>query len=479
MGLFTLGLAGCVNIDEDPYSVDCDQFPTHPECLTDIDPDDPDGPGIINVLDEFPTEEITITFWHVYGEDKSALLDELIADFEELHPNVTIDSLSQGSYTDIRNFTNNAISSGGELPTIVIGYPDHVTEYLKGDAVIPLDDFIKSETWGVDLDDFIDSYLEENSQYRNGLYYSFPYSKSTEMMVYNKDIIEYHAAAIEAALGEPFPTERPLTWAELDLLRPILVDPNWTAGDDTSCKYLINYDSEDNFFINNVRMWQGGYTNSDGDILIQNANTIAMLNYVKERFQNNTMVVPVKWEGADYGSDYFIDGEVCMSVGSTAGINYNIPSDGSFEVGVTPIPQYDPENMSAVQQGPNILIMKKTSDAERLVAWEFIKYLINPVNTARWAMDTGYLPVRYSGYDSEVYQEFLLIDDINDSQYYFAKAAYAASLQREYQAFDPAFAGAYTSSDAREAADVAMKALYGVYTVTEVVEDMLASLNAD
>lgn len=491
LGLFTLGMAGCVQIDDDPYTVDCVQFPTHPDCLEDIDPDDPEGPGIVNVLDTFPTEEITITFWHVYGEGKSALLDELIAEFEELHPNVTIDSLSQGSYVDIRDFTNNAIASGGELPTIVIGYPDHVAEYLKGDAVIPLDDFIKSTEWGVDLDDFIDSYLEENTQYKNGLMYSFPYSKSTEMMVYNQDIIEHHATAIEAALGEPFPTDRPLTWAELDLLTDILVDPNWDDNDPTPymCEFLINYDSAANFFINNVRMWDGGYTNSEGQILVQNANTNAMLQYVANRFREHTMVIPVEWS-ADYGSEFFINGEICMSVGSTAGINYNIPSDGSFVVGVAPVPQYDADHLSAVQQGPNISIMKRgTSDAQRLVAWEFIKYLISSENTAKWAMDTGYLPVRYSGYDSDVYQDFLLIDNMNNSQYYYSKAAQAAALQRDYFEYDPAFAGAYTSSDARDASEIAMNALYALMvspenhaiagSVTEVIQDMLSSLNAD
>ncbi len=494
MGVFSLAMAGCVKIDENPYVVDCEQFPTHPECITDIDPDNPEGPGIVNVLDEFPTEPVTITFWHVYGEGKSALLNELIAEFEELHPNVTIDSLSQGNYTDIRDFTKNAIASGGELPTIVIGYPDHVVEYMKGDAVIPLDDFIKSEKWGVNLDDFITSYVEENTQYQNGLMYSFPYSKSTEMMVYNKDIIEAHAAEIETVLGEPFPEDRPLTWDELDKLADILVDPNWDDDNPTpnKCEFLINYDSAANFFINNVRMWQGGYTNQDGDILVENDNTISMLEYVAQRFYDKTMVVPVEWS-ANYGSEFFINGETCMSVGSTAGINYNIPSDGSFTVGVAPVPQYDMNHPSAVQQGPNISIMKKTTDAQRLVAWEFIKYLISAENTAKWAMDTGYLPVRYSGYESDLYQEFLQIDDMTNSQYYFSKAAQAAALQRDYFEYDPAFAGAYTSSDARDASEIAMNALYGIMalanrngdtpniptSVDTVIQDMLSSLNAN
>jgi len=473
-----MAMAGCVKIDEDPYTVDCDQFPTHPTCLEDVDPDDPEGPGIINVLDTFPTDPVEITFWHVYGADKSLLLNEFIDEFTTAHPNVTITSVSQGNYTDINNNLVQAISSKGSLPTIVIGYPDHVAEYLKGNAVIPLDDFIKSPTWGIDLTDFIDSYLEENQQYPGGYMYSFPYSKSTEMMVYNKDIMDANATAIEAAIGEPFPSDRPLTWAELDLLADVLVDPNWDRNNPTEnkCEALINFDSPANFFINNVRMWQGGYTNIEGDILVNNQKTKDMLTYVQERFDVNTFVLPINWEDSQgYGSTHFIAGDICMSVGSTAGINYNIPPDG-FEVGVAPVPQYDLDHKSAVQQGPNISILSKSTDAQRLVAWEFIKYLITSENTAKWAMDTGYLPVRYSGVNSTEYQDFLAIDSLTNKGYYSSLAAQAAYAQREYYQYDPAFAGAYTSSDARDKADVAMEALFAGNSVQAVIDDMLSQL---
>jgi multiple sugar transport system substrate-binding protein len=156
MGVFAFGLAGCVAIEEDPYEIDCVEFPTHVSCIEDVDPDDPDAPGLINVLDALPAEEIEIVFWHVYGESKGNLLADMIDEFEELYPNVTVTAVSQGDYTSIRTNTLNAITAG-ITPNIVVGYPDHVAGYLKGNAVIPLDDFIKHDTWGVDLTDFIDS----------------------------------------------------------------------------------------------------------------------------------------------------------------------------------------------------------------------------------------------------------------------------------------------------------------------------------
>jgi multiple sugar transport system substrate-binding protein len=470
VGTFALALTGCVTIDEDPYEVDCEQFPTHPECLDDIDPNSDEAPGIINVLETFPTDPIEITFWHVYGESKGALLDTQIQEFltymeDTYSADITIEAVSQGDYTSIRNNTLNAITAG-VTPTVVVGYPDHVAGYLKGNAVVPLDDFILSETWGVDLDDFIDSYLEENQQYAGGYMYSFPYSKSTEMMVYNKDKF--------TANGITVPEDGSITWAMLDTWADTMV-----GSGANQCEYLINFDSPANFFINSVRQWDGGYTNSEGEILVNNANTIAMLDYVKTRFADKTFALPVAWNES-YGSNNFIAGDVCMSVGSTAGINYNIPSDGSFEVGVAPIPQYDMDNKSAVQQGPNIAIMSNTTDAERLTAWLLIKWLTDADNTAAWAMETGYLPVRYSGYESTDYQAFLSITSLTDRLYYSSRAANAAYLQTGYYDYDPAFAGAVTSSDARAQAEVAMEAIFGGQnSIQDVIDDMLSQLGAN
>ncbi len=456
-----LGLAGCVNIEDEDTDVDCELYPTHIDCYEPVDPDDPDAPGIIPILDELPDEEIEIIFWHVYGTTKEALLLEYIADFEELYPNITVTAEPQGGYEDILDNTIYAIS-GGETPTLLVGYPDHVAGYLNGNAVVPLDDFIKHETWGIDLDDFIDSYIDENRQYEGGLMYSLPYSKSTEMMVFNKTKLE--------ALGQNIPTDRALTFQELEDLAVVMV------GDGPNqCEYLLNYDSAANFFINMVRQFDGGYTNTAGEILVDDPNTIAMLEYIQPLFENNTLALPLAWN-MDYGSANFLAQDVCMTVGSTAGISYNVPQDGAFEIGVAPVPQYDSEHLSAVQQGPNIAIMSFTTDAQRLAAWLFITHVTNTENTARWSMLTGYLPVRYSGYEWDVYEEFLT--DPDPDYKYESMVANAAMLQLDYNDYDPAFAGTYTSSGARLQAEIVMEAIFAGESIQEAIEDMLYQMGA-
>ncbi|MFA5007125.1 MAG: extracellular solute-binding protein [Candidatus Izemoplasmatales bacterium] len=476
------------------------------------------------VYQDLPDDEVEIIFWHIYGQGKTALLDQIIAEFEAMFPNVTITSTSQTDYNTLREKIQMGMGLNPPVvPTMALGYPDHFANYVDGDAAYSLDNFINSniayeitdstssifgETVlvGLDLADFVPSYLAENNQYVGGHYYSVPYSKSTETMVVNVDVLKYHIAEIRA-LGIEISDNgylshtTPLTLEQINqlagVLQSTLVDANEDPVTDVAnkkCAYLINYDSSGNMYINLSRQLGAPYTNSLGEILIDNATTRSMLTYINAMFQNNTMVLPIVFNES-YGSNNFIFGDVCMSVGSTAGVTYNIPElnlpedlsklkFGSFQPDFVQVPQAvtaDDQtvtihagetaftftgDLSSVQQGPNIGIFKNASTTERLYAWLFIKYLTSTDNTARWAMDTGYLPARISAYTSEVpiqmtgtysttYADFLEIAqdfwaadgepdwDVADVRWDFLYKSMVANIarnQNSYYKYDPAFA---------------------------------------
>lgn len=405
----------------------------------------------VTVPDSLGTEEITITFWHTYGQGKSDLLDEMIADFETIYPNITVESESQGNYTDLLSKTKKALgSAGGVKPDVVVGYPDHFAEYMDLGGIIPLDKFIEHADWGVDINDYQPSYVAENAQYAEGMY-SMPYSKSTEMMVYNKTIFD--------ALDITFDENEVITWEYLESIASQVVGTG-----DNQCEFLINYDSASNLFINSSRQWDAGYTNQDGEVLVNNDTTKAMLAYYQGLMDSNILALPMEWE-QNYGSANFLLGDVCMTVGSTAGLTYNNPADrldpaDQFEIGILPIPQFEGKTQSAMQQGPNIAIMESADDLERLASWLLIKHLTNTENTARWAIDTGYLPVTLSGYNSDTYQNFLAGNDLD----YLVEAisANAAYAQIGFNNYDPAFAGIgkISSAKVREEAGYAVETLY-------------------
>ena len=63
--------------------------------------------------------------------------------------------------------------------------------------------------------------------------------------------------------------------------------------------------------------------------------------------------------------------------------------------GMAVIPQADPANPATVLYGPNIAVFK-TNPGQQQAAWEFIRYFTSPEVTAKWALGSGYLPIRKS-----------------------------------------------------------------------------------
>jgi multiple sugar transport system substrate-binding protein len=423
------------------------------------------------------SDPITITLWHAMGEANQALLQKYANSFQLLYPNVTVViPAGVGNYDTLKNNMINAIT-GNAMPSMVQSYPDHVAEYLNGNAVLNLNPYINSAAWGLNgadaLSDIIGSYLEENSQYDAvGTYYSLPFNKSTEVMIYNKTAFD----ALDIA--------EPVTWQDVIAAAPALktygdaiaeakvraANPLMSELDLTpliaAAKNLIvpaSYDSTGNAFITFTRQFGGAYTSINfstfqGQYLWNNnANTTAAMQFLKDN--NDVITLPEYWD-QQYASTPFVNQQTFVTIGSSAGVRYNVPAIDPttslpiFEIAVGPVPYngLQPDNKAVIQQGTNIALLKTGTDQERLASWLFLKHIINTENTTDWAMATGYLPVRTSAYTSATYQTFLTSPTAN--QLYISMAANAAYKQSGYMFYDPAFIG---SSRARVQVGLALE----------------------
>ncbi|MFP4077927.1 MAG: extracellular solute-binding protein [Candidatus Izemoplasmataceae bacterium] len=420
----------------------------------------------VNIPEEVPEEEITITLWTAYGGDNEGLIEDMMEDFP--YDNITLEQLSQGGYDGLRQATMQSVVSGN-TPDLVLGYPDHFVEYLTGKALVPLQDFLAHDEYGVDEDDFVEGFMEENQQYEDGNQYSLPFSKSTEMIVYNKDKFE--------ANGYDLESEGIVNYEDL----PDMAETMVGSGED-QCEKLFNVDSGANLFINGSTQWDAPYTNVEGEILIDNDTTRDMLNYFKDLMDDDALTLPIEWDES-YGSGPFVDGDVCMTQGSTAGARYNVSED--FEEGYLPAIQKEDGEDSVIQQGPNIAMMSDTSDDERLAAWLIIKHLTNTENSAYFSMNSGYMPVRQSSFETDDYQDFMSVvdkdyDDLTPDekdQYPFASSASVAQEQSDMYSYEPAFTGDVSSAKVRNEAEAAIERIYAeTNTVEEALERMLNQL---
>lgn len=407
------------------------------------------------IPDVITKNPVKVEMWHAMGAANQALLQKYADSFRAFYAlpenggydfTVVIGD-GKSNYDTLKTDMIYGITSGN-IPNLVQGYPDHVAEYLAGNAVVNLNPYIYNQQYGLvgkdALDDIIESYRLENSQYdTTGTFYSLPFNKSTEVMIYNKTVVDQLGLTV------------PQTWQELFALAPQL--NAWAAQNNIQNFVPAAYDSLGNAFITFTRQFDGAYTainfeNFKGQYLWRdNANTTAAMEFLKSN--NTVFTVPEYW-AQQYASTPFIAKQTIFTIGSSAGVRYNVPANGEFEIGVAPVPYNadKPESKAVIQQGTNVSIMKTGSNDQKFVSWLFLKWLINTENTIDWAMNTGYIPVRTSGFEHPTYQAFL--NNPTEAQKYISMAANAAYAQADHFFYDPAFIG---SSRARNAVGAAFQ----------------------
>ena len=485
---------------------------------------------------ELTANPVTITLWHSNGSTIEQALNDYADEFELLYPNITVVIEKNGdNYDMLRENVVRAIQ-GSELPNIVQNYPDHVMEYLDNNAIVSLTPYITSPVWGYNpaveeesFADILENYRAENSQYTiDGEFFSLPYNKSTEVLIYNKTLID-------DLLADGVITEIPSTWqgwfaltgaimerkdALIDALMVKLNASKLNAHHKTAEEIQdikdnfvpFSYDSADNAFITLTRQWGGQYTaiNSErqGLILFDNQEVRNMLQFVFEN--RDIFTIPDYW-GSGYASDMFKIGQTAVTVGSTGGVRYNTPlvvqyASGDIEIsqtiGMAPMPYNAdmPEERTVIQQGTNLSIMNDPAftDQQKLVSWLFLKYLTSKEVQMDFAIRTGYSPVRYSVYEEQTYKDFLndgialpdyaaikngegtnekKLEDatLATEQMVRALGSAAATAQKDYLFYDQAFVG---SSSARDAVEVAYQRVVLALPTADMMTEIDAAIAA-
>ncbi len=390
--------------------------------------------------------EVTLRFYHTMGTNLSTVLDEYIAEFNKLYPNIHIEWTAVGSYDDVRDQISTEITVSNQ-PNIAYCYPDHVARYNLAGVVATLDNFIDSDLVVTRADgttevlglteeqkaDFIEGYYNEGRQFGDGLMYTLPLSKSTEVLYYNKTFFEENGIEV------------PTTWEEMEAVCAKIKEIDPTS-------IPLGYDSEANWFITMCEQLDSPYTSATGDHYLfdneANKNFVKMFRswYDKGYLTTQTLY------GA-YTSGLFTSTtspKSYMSIGSSAGATYQRPSkvDGEypFEVGIASIPQVSQSNRKVISQGPSLVIFSKANAQEVVASWIFVKYLTTTVEfQAAFAMASGYVPVLKSVATNPVYADFIASADGYD--FIAALSAKVCLEQEDAYYTSPAFNGSSTARD--------------------------------
>ena len=431
--------------------------PSESEPEVPSEPSEPSQPEVPQVNLEFDFEkEVEIEIYTTLSATSNygITFDDYLTKFSEIYPNISVTHTRVGGYDDVRDQLKTELGTG-EGPNLAYCYPDHVALYNKARQVQTLDKFIyntQADEQGNLLygmteeqrNDFIKGYWEEGKAYGDGLMYTLPLYKSTEVMYYNVDVFD--------ELGLEIPTH----WFKDDGQAP-----------ETSLEYVLEqlkvafpddiplgYDSEANWFINMCEQYGSPYTSATGNhFLFNNEKNREFVGRFKDWYDRGLVTTQEIYGG--YTSGLFCNttdttsARSYISIGSSAGAVHQAPKEGEiFEVGIAPIPQVDAiNNPKVISQGPSLCLFKKADQQQVLASWLLLRYLTTTVNfQAEMSMNSGYVPVINSVMKNPIYREFI------DSGEGYADSIAALSAkvcmdQESYYYTSPAFVG---SSDARD-----------------------------
>lgn len=396
------------------------------------------------------TEPITIEMWHYMNGGQADALNSIIEDFNATNDKgITVNAISQGSIVDLNKKVISAAQSNS-LPAIINVYPDVATGLIEDKKLVNLSSFINDKNVGMadEMDDFVDTFIEETSQWNNGEVYGLPMTKSTEVLYVNKNMLE--------SLGYTLEDLEDLTFEKLAEISNKAVTELGVAG--------FGFDSSSNAFISSLKMDGLDFVDSKGTINVDNEWVREYMTFFQKQAQSGAFRIA----GEDkFLSNPFVNQKMLCYQGSSAGYAY-LNNDGAFEIAVVEVPVFEGKDKAVMQQGASLFVTNNVSAEAQYAAYEFVKFATNAENTAKFATATGYLPVRKSAIETEIVKNIL-----NDETSLYSQVYNVAQKSLPYAYYTPAINNAQS---ARTVAQEKYEAfMSGSITDVEVLVDDIVS----
>ena len=374
-----------------------------------------------------------ISFWAKNDTNKTQteIYQKAIADFEALYPNIHV---SMRLYTDYGKIYNDVITniSTGTTPNVCITYPDHIATYMTGtNSVVPLDNVIADAKYGLGgselrfdgptREEIIPQFLSECAI--GGTTYALPFMRSTEACYINKTMLEQMGYEVPEVLTWDF------VWDVSEQAMKKNADGTFAVNGQKVMIPFI-YKSTDNMMIQMLRQEGAGYSDEEGNILIFNDDTRAILRTVAEHAASRAFST---FKISSYPGNFFNAGQCLFAVDSTAGATWmgsnapllDISADKvvPFETAVRAVPQFDPDHPRMISQGPSVCVFNKRDPQEVLASWLFTQYLLTNEVQIAYSETEGYLPVTSKAHESAEYRDYLSRAGEDNALYYDVKIA--------------------------------------------------------
>lgn len=307
--------------------------------------------------------EITLAGWGS-SPDESELLKQVLADFEQKHPNIKVKhEVITDQYMDVMKTR----LIGGQGPDVFYLDAFEAPGLIETGVLEPLDDYVTEE---FDTADFEKPLLEAFQ--KDGKTYGFPKGYSTLALFYNKKM--FQDAGVEV----------PKTWDELREVSKKLTKGQEVYGFGQNAELARTY------FIAESK---GGKVVEDNKAAFADPKVIEGLQpYLDQALIDKTAAQPSQ-VGAGWTGEMFGQGKAAMVIEGNWAIPYLQSTFSGIEFGTAEVPTIDGNNGTMAF---TVSYVMNAASEKKQASWELISYLTGKEGMETWTSKGFELPSRKS-----------------------------------------------------------------------------------
>lgn len=311
-----------------------------------------------------------LVFWHSFGGANLEVLNALTDKFNQSQTDIYVENQFQGSYERTMQKLATAIVAH-QIPDMVVLSEITWRKMHLADTLEPYDDYFDDD---LRPDMFIDQFIDEGTV--QGKLWWMPFARSTPLFFFNRTLFQ------KAGL----PAGGPESWEQLREWAPAIMRQKTRAGHARVFALTSQYASW--YLQSNIWTW-GGHYSQDLDVMLDSEQNIAAGQWMVDFIRKDGAAYLSQKMDQDMGT-----GVAAAYLGSTGGLKQatELAKGGGYEVGTAFLPQHD-GNFGCPTGGSGIGVLRYAPTSRKKAAWEFLKFLARPENSAHWTVATGYLPV--------------------------------------------------------------------------------------
>ncbi len=339
----------------------------------------------LGVANEAQLKGVTVQVWNPWFGVESNLFQSLVDNFNQTNQwGIKVQSTSQTDYNELFQSVNDSFSTTNG-PQLAIGLPEY--ELLWGDNVVDLTNYVNDPKYGLSANDISDipSVFWAQDEV-NGERLGIPAERSARFLLYNESWAHELGFMSAPVSADDFRQQACAAHASM------LKDTN--RSNDGMGGWLV--DTQSMTALSWLKAFGGGVLDGNSYRFLA-PNNIAAFTFVKQLYDDGCA-----WMITDSSSTYdaFANRKALFSTASLEELGAQTRAFGSANNSDQwTVLSFPGDSQSDLYIYGSSYIVLKSTPAQQLASWLFVRWMLSPENQAKWVEALGLFPLRASSMD--------------------------------------------------------------------------------